>query len=231
MKTEDLNLKEFREPLEQALSEYERLYDKTIKFQYFPDFSLTPEKPNSARTVIPITYSGSKAGDMYAIVFLRGDGTGDAKTYALGSVKIPPELRHIEKPERVIPRSKTGVICEGFFPLFSMNSHGSAALFAVSLEELTLDSNQTVIPAWRLGQNKSEYLQAINFRLTILPRVYFTTGIDEEGNRFGDPHAIYYRVDAYDVVQVGGFLAVKDADNPLLGLTNEWTSPQNITKK
>jgi hypothetical protein len=223
MKPQDLNLGALRKPLENALREYERLHDGKLTFQDFPDLVLTPDKPNSARTVIPAAYLGAKAGDMYAIVFLPGDGTGDAKTYPLGTLTIPPELRYSEKPERVIPRSKKGVVCEGFFPFFSFEgNHYNPDMFAASLDELTVDdvnNPRTIVRAWELGQRGT----GLN------PKAYFTTGTDKNGVRFADPHAMHYAAaNARDVVQVVGFLTLTDKASHALTLTNNWTLPAGL---
>lgn len=227
MGLEELDLSKFQKPLEESLREYTSLH-KELGFEDFPDLSLTPDKPNSARTVIPVTYAGTNVGDMYAIVFLHKDGTGDQNTYQLDKIVIPPEFRHEEKPERVIPRAKTGIVAEGFFPLFSMNQHGYIAPFAAHLDEITLDEENKIVPVFQLGQNKSEYLQAINSGLEIIPKIELTTGTDKKGRRFGDPHAVYYGMNAYDSVQVVGFLSVKDQSNPLMRILNNCPVPNNI---
>ncbi len=116
MEASDLNLRVLRESLEHSLRHYE---EKTgMTFLDFPDLSLTPEKPNSARTIIPVAFEGSRMGELYTIVFLKGDGTGDSKTYIPEDVIIPLEFYHASKVERVIPRAKTGIIHEFCFPFF-----------------------------------------------------------------------------------------------------------------
>lgn len=226
MKPEDIDLGKLRVPLQEALKQYADFLDPELGFEEFPDFYLTPEKPNSARTVVPVRYGSSKVGDMYAVVFLHGDGTGDESTpNKLSNVIIPPEIRHDTKPERVIPRAKTGVIAEGFFPLFSMNRYGRIAPFTAHLAELTLDDQRTVTPTWRLGQNRSEYLRAIYGGLNLRPIVQSTVaGTEEDGNRIGDPHSIYYDMDS-DSIQVVAFVTIKDIESPLLRLVNKWVRP------
>src|SRR3989344_1594424 len=162
MDINSLYLKTLRKPLEEALSAYET--NMGIKFQDFPDLTLTPEKPNSARTIIPVTYGTAKIGDLYAIVFVKGDGTGDSKNYKLDDLTIPSEFQHTEKPERVIPRAKTGVICEGFFPLFSMTPQGYTVMFAASLDELSI-IDKKITPLWRLGQTDSDYSKALHEKM------------------------------------------------------------------
>jgi hypothetical protein len=208
MNPEDVNLKELRKPLEGALMKYEMLYEG-LRFGKFGDFALTPEKPNSARTIIPASYADSDIGDLYAIAFFKGDGTGDKRTYKLDEIVIPEKYQHEEKPERVIPRSKAGVFCEGFFPLFSMDrTQGSFMMHTNSLDELTVSgSPPTVTYAWTLGLERSDYLHHMACKMGTQPKVSFTTGFDSSGKRFGDPHSIYDDVDL-DAVQVAGFLAI-----------------------
>ncbi|MDP3734543.1 MAG: hypothetical protein Q8R37_04905, partial [Nanoarchaeota archaeon] len=173
MDVNSINLKTLRIPLEEALAAYEQRTG--IKFQDFPDLTPTPEKANSARTVIPVAYGNARIGDFYAIVFVKGDGTGDSKTYKRDDLAIPLEFQHPEKPERVIPRAKTGVICEGFFPLFSMNPQGYTAMFAASLDELSIN-DKTITPLWRLGQTDSDYSKALHEKVAFKPQIYLTVG-------------------------------------------------------
>jgi len=225
MELKESYVRGFRKPLRKSLQKYASLLGGEVEFQEFPDFILTPDKPNSARTVVPVTFSGEEVGKMYVIVFSAFDGTGDDKTYGLGDVKIPLGLKWCEKPERVIPRSKEGVMIEGFFPLFSKTPYGTIAPFAAHLDELTLDGNE-VIPAWRLGQNKRSFLNAISrSRSSIRPEIQFTTKADFSGRRFGDPHAVYYGSPALEAVQVAGFLSITDQDNPLMSLAHRWRKP------
>ncbi len=98
---DNVMLSTFRKPLKDALEGYQEYLGRDVRFEEFPDFTLTPEKPNTARTVVPVTFSGRKAGDLYAILFQEGDGTG--------------------------------VICEGFFPLFFMKN-STPIMFASTTE-------------------------------------------------------------------------------------------------
>ena len=222
MNVNNLDLKTLRMPLEQALSTYE---ERTgIRFQDFPDLTPTPEKPNSARTVIPVAYGTTKIGDLYAIVFVKGDGTGDSKTYKLDDLTIPSEFQHTEKPERVIPRAKTGVICEGFFPFFSINPQGYTAMFAASLDELSID-DKTITPLWRLGQTDSDYSKALHGKVPSQPQIYLTVGETIGGKRIGDPHSIYYGRNIEDALQVVGFLGITDPNSPVLNISKNWILP------
>ncbi len=90
-------------------------------------------------------------------------------------------------------------------------------MFAVLLEELTVDNvdnPQTIVHAWDLGGKDA-------------PAVYFTTGTDLIGQRFGDPHAIHYSLgEKKENIQVAGFLAITNLRSPLLSLTDRWILPE-----
>jgi len=212
----EMGLNMFKEPLKHSLALYERSYDNRLRFEDLPDFELTPDKPNTARTIIPVTYAGTNVGKLYAIIFFPGDGTGDAKTYEPGRLEVPSRLRYSEKPERVMPRSKSGIICEGYFPFFSF-SDGRVSMCNAFLEELTVDDvdqPERIVHAWNLGNRESKQ-----------PEVYLTTGYDKHGSRFGDPHSIHNYGDDVEVV---GFLAITDRENPLLQLTDRWILPPHL---
>lgn len=215
-----LNVSTLREPLGQALSGYASQY-VGLRFQDFSDFVLTPEKSNSARTVVPVHYNGQFVGDMNVIVFRHGDGTGDTKTYALDDLMILERYRHDTKPGRVIPRSKSGVLCEGFFPLFSRTAEGNDILFAASLDELGLVDNRVSF-LWRLGQIDSDYTRLLQGELSAKPLIYLTVGLSAQGNRIGDPHCVYFSRSIDDVLQVVGFLGITDTQNPLLPMSQNW---------
>ncbi len=225
MNPTDLDLRGLTRQLGLALEGYRWLFDNEFHVQDFPDLALTPEKPNSARTVVPIKYGFDlRPLDMYAIVFLPGDGTGDSKTYKAGELKLPSRLKYEEKPERVLPRSKNGVICEGFFPFFSVGSDGRAKMFDAYMEELIVTdatSPSTVVHGWGLGRGGPIPGESKN-----APRVYFTTG-EINGKRFGDPHAVHYPKEYSNGIQVAGFLAVKDTNHPILGATEKWILPMS----
>ncbi len=220
----NFDLKALRKPLEDALSAYE--VELGMRFQDFQDFALTPEKPYSARTVIPVVHKKTKVGDLYALVFQPGDGTGDSKTHRLEDLTIPLEYQHPEKPERVIPRAKTGVICEGFLPLFSLTPQGYSAMFAASLEELGL-INKTISPLWKLGLALPDYSAALREETLAKPQIHFTVGTNL-GKRFGDPHSIYYPKNSEEALQVAGFLAISQLDNPLMEQAKKWKIPPQL---
>ena len=162
---------------------------------------------------------------MSAIVFARGDGTGDDKTFKLEDITIPEEYIHDTKPQRVIPRAKTGIVWEGFFPLFSVTPNKQKIMmYTAALNELGLDENNTLGKLGQLGLSGEWFERLIEnmddySKLEFIPRpeIYSTTYtrfIDDE--RVGDPHSIYYNKDTKDALQVGGFLAVTNSRHPFL---------------
>lgn len=228
----DLDLEDLRKPLEVALGAYTSKYGGMLTFGEFDDFKLTPEKPNTARTAVPVTFDDSHVGGMSVIVFLEGDGTGDENTYTLPMVLIPADLWHNDKPERVIPRAKTGVVYEGCFPMFSITDTGFVAMHAAALDELIVTGVPlTVAPQWRLGQTDSGFKQAIYSGLEILPEVYLTVGPGANDQRFGDPHSVYSGIRASGgPVQVAGFLGIKDQGSPICQIARGWSRPMSYER-
>ncbi len=221
MDINELNIIELMGPLRYALSTYGT---KNVEFKNFPKLVLTPEKPNSARTIVPVYFDNSQVGELYVIAFVRGDGTGDAKTYAPDKLHIPEKFKYSDKPERVIPRAKTGTICEGFFPLFSITPSGFTAMYAASLDELSVDDNR-LVTLCRLGLDDERYLNALRGDFVDLPKPQLTVGT-HKNKRIGDPHAIHYTKTIEDAVQVVGFLGISDLDNPIMNYSKDWVVPK-----
>jgi len=210
--TLETNVEFASEMLPKALRGYECRYDG-LSFGDFGLFKLTPEKPNTARTLVPVSYKGKSAGDMFAILFRPGDGTGDSSRFQPWELNILGEYR--KHPERVLPRDKTGIDYELFFPFFSVGK--KVCWYAVSLEELTVDNVKhpnVVVKERDLGFKADRYVKILSVRDAVMPMISITTGYGNDGERFCDPHAVYFRVKA-DVIQVVGFLPIKNAENPL----------------
>lgn len=231
MNAERIYLSTLRVPLQRSLDVYANLISPEISFGDFPEFALTPNKPNSARTLVPVIYAGNQVGDMYVIMFLHKDGTGDQNTYRINEVTIPDEFMNREKPERVIPRAKTGILAEGFFPLFSVKPSAGISYFAAHLAELTLNEKRRIMPLFQLGQSRTAYLKGIRSGLDARPNIELTTGMDASGVRFGDPHSVYNNIQVYNTFQVVGFLPIKDPANPLMELAKNWKKPSKIITK
>lgn len=216
-----LDLGQLMTLLGQALPAYSQLFPR-LEFGSFAPFVLTPDKPNTARTLVPVKYNGAEVGEMFAIAFMPGDGTGDYNTYKPGQLEIPPQYALKEKQEKVFPRSKTGTVFELFLPFGSV-AGGKIHLFASSLEELTIDETEaplTLRKAWDLGMARCDYGWLVNHGGEVAPRIQLTTGYRPDGERFGDPHAVYFGVDT-NTVQVVGFLPVTSQRSPVVELAQK----------
>jgi len=210
-----------RGPVERSLKAYAAM---GLTFGDFPDFAAVPEKGYTARSSAPVLISGYDAGKIHLLAFQEGDGTGDTGTFGIGAIAIPMSFQHSEKPERVIPRLKTDVVCEGLFPVCSIRDD-LIAPFAVSLEELTVnDRSDAIVHAWTLGLKEDTLGLALDTSINVPPRVYMTTGTSADGRRFGDPHAVYCAT-GIGGIQIVGFLAIKDQNSPLLRLAQSWVRP------
>lgn len=251
MNPQDIDLSKVYQHTIDALREYAPLLPgHVLELDQVTPFQLTPQKPNTARTTVPVRYQGTKIADMYVILFRHQDGTGDSSTYRLDDVVIPHFLSHSEKPERILPRAKTGVLAEGFFPLFSVQN-GVTYPFICSLEELTIDVptamalgglKPSVVQAWNLGMSAAHFRWHTTERdkgyKKVDPKVTFTVGnyhqvrfgdphnvCNIDGKRFGDPHAIYAILNEPNVIQVAGFLAVTEKTPTLVDATRDWSLP------
>jgi hypothetical protein len=193
---------------------------KSVEFGKFDDFSFTPEKPNTARTVVPVLYQGDEVGKIYAIVFAPQDGTGDTNTYTLSQIQLPAQIQH---PERLLPRKKS-CIMEAFFPFFT-EYNGAIFPNTACLDEIVVDKNggtERAMLLWNLGVSPERFHRSVNDALGNIPHVQLTTGHYRNGERFGDPHAVYCDpISSFKAIQVVGFLAVDNKDNPLCPLLDK----------
>lgn len=207
-----------------SLAEFENFIGQEILFgnkgspfkKLIKQLYRTPEKPNTARSEVPVFVDSKEAGLLYCILFCPGDGTGDSKTYTVNDVVIPECLRFDVKQERVIPRKKS-CSCEAFFPFFSVYS-GNIVPNVVSLEELSLaEDGRTITSTLHLGELSERCVDIAKdsvLRNQKRPFIEFTTGYRTDGTRFGDPHAIYHDRN-FPAMQVVGFLSVEKAGTPL----------------
>jgi len=233
MNDSELDLRGMSAELKTVLEEYAELFSGYFSFERdFASLRLTPEKPYTARTEIPV-YNNKKdsMATLYALAFKFHDGTGDDSTFKPGELELPGRFKPMENPGKVFPRSKQGIQVEAFFPFFTALGE-EYHKHAVCLEELTVDdpeSPQTIVTAGVLGLSPREYVYTLNRKKPVQPRhgsqsppLFLTCGYQDE-QRFGDPHAVYCSVPTVGV-QVVGFLAVPDnaeADLETLGILFE----------
>ncbi len=220
-----LDREEFRDHLDLALIANEGQFP-SMKLRFdrsFPDFEVTPDKPYFAKTVVPAIYNGREEGKLVVVAFRLDDGTGkNNKKYAIGNVTISDDMVYNEKPDRVVPRPKDGVVAEICFPMFSTDEDLNIVPYAIHLEELTVDSKRNVVPLGFLGQDEVTYLDAIDFVTDVFPQAQLTVGY-LNGRRVGDPHAIHYNGGTGYArgLQVAGFLAIEDKNSPLIRLISD----------
>lgn len=204
--------------LSHALLTYEQA-NEGLGFHVHDGFVRTPEKSYYAKTVVPVSYYREHVGEMHILIFAPKDGTGDENSYALNQIDIPSDLRFGEKPARVIPRDKTGILCEGFFPICSIDEEGTVLSFVNSLQLLTLEGTKLIVGG-RLGIAHCQFIRSLISKVSPFPEVTMTVATIEE-KRLYDPHAVFNPYRCY--VQVGGFLAIKDEAYRVL--TTQWKLP------
>ena len=211
-----------------------------IRFGEVPPVERTTDKGYTARTIVPVFHVERQVGDLVVAVFQPGDGTGSTENYSLDDFVIPEYLRFNDKQERVVPRSKEGILLEACLPLFSIDTGANKITYwATCLEQLSL-ANQPLRIAreFRLGNDREMFIR----RLVSLTgsregmEIQLTCGYLRNGERFGDPHVVFAPREGYfgnrgPIIQCAGFLSVLSEDrfteggdgrrNPLCALFDE----------
>lgn len=214
-KLERVHLREFAEPIYDAITEYNRRADGAVSI--YPTtatgLELTPDKPNSARSVTPLLIGTEKIADLYTIVFAPHDGTGDENTYRAEDLEF---ARRYPQAAKVVPRSKAAADCEAHLTILSKdleNKFADPVLFAGNLDLLGFPAaGNTVDRIGTLGQSHDLFTNAIDTEWQPEPAASLTTAVPESadantGERYGDPHAVFNRWST--VVQVAGFVALE----------------------
>lgn len=206
---EGISLKTLKEPIYEVLRAYQDRTNGALEFQLEPDdegkdasdLTLTPDKPNTARSATPVIHLGEKIGDLYVIAFKPYDGTGDTKTFSLDKLTVDGPYPRLDK---VVPRSKGGTHHEGHMTIVSHNVddvHADPVRFAGAYDPLGLDGH-LIKKIGELGQSATVGEDELS------PLTTLTVGYRQDtGERFGDPHAVY---NPNRTVQVAGFLAISD---------------------
>lgn len=200
-------LSRLEDPIHSAVSIYQRtVADNVLIFDADKAcrLTLTPDKPNSARSESDVYFRRQLLGTLFVIAFKPGDGTGSEVTHKLGDLRVEPPY---PRETKVVPRSKEGVHSEAHLTILRYgleNAHAYPELFQGTLDELTLDGG--------IVRKTHEVGQAIDENI-IVPVATLTTGYRNRagypnGERFGDPHAIYNSI--RDYLQVCAFLAISD---------------------
>ncbi|MFA6072684.1 MAG: hypothetical protein WC758_01055 [Candidatus Woesearchaeota archaeon] len=230
----ELNLDLMNQQLEVALKAYEFHYQSKILFDKYPEFKLEQNIPNkrySAKAIVPFKVSDS-SGNLVVLALNSNDATGArSDQYNETNLIIPPSLKLLNGQEKNFPRSKKGIICEGCFPMFSLDKNGSTHFFVNSLEEITTQYISPNIPRpaiqseYIIGLSSKEFEEILKSNKSIRPQIYFTTGLDENNQRFGDPHAIKNNIQTPGVIQVTGFYSITQNTDPMLEYIKDWKMP------
>ncbi len=217
----------FRDPIIETLTAYQKA-SKGLKFDINAAGVLvpTPEGANSARSVTPASFEGINFGTLYTIAFKPKDGTGSHVTYQLSDLEIDPSM-YPEGEEKVLPRSKEATHTEVHLALarcaIDMGANAQPEISAGKLKLLGVEGKR-LVEIGQLGHREDEDVAT--------PIATYTVGFDENGDRHGDPHAVYN--DIPNFVIVSAFLALTNDAIKLYKLSEEVFSglnPQMPTKK
>jgi len=202
-------LSDLTTPIHDALTTYQDLSNGSLQFELdvASVVELTPEKPNSARSVSTVQHLGETIGKLRVIAFAPNDGTGDESTYSLEGVY--PE-RGLPAHSKIVPRSKTGIDSELHFTLAGKfkDIAGDPVPFAGHLDVIGFRNDGYIGSIGSVGLGMNAFVNALELGNPAEPTVSLTVGKDFLGERSGDPHAIYNSFG--EVVQVAGFLAITD---------------------
>jgi len=207
-------LKTFEDPIYHALTRYSEITDGRVLFGFLEKavkLKLTPDKPNSARSSVPVYHEHHEIGTLYTIAFAPQDTTGDDKTYKSGDIvtgRFPDDLKYY-------PRSKATVHTEAHLAIASktMDSTEDPVMFAGHLRLLGLRGGVYLDEIGYVGQESHSFTNTVSYGRPRSPRATLTTGYQGElvnpgnpGERFGDPHALLNPKEG--VIQIAGFLAI-----------------------
>lgn len=208
-------LKRLEEPIRTTLTAYQARADNGLSFdcENAGKLALTPDKPNSARSVTDALLQGEKVGTLYVIAFKPGDGTGSEESYQLSSLTVDAPY---PRSSLVVPRNKTGIHGEAHLAILSHkidDSHAEPRLYIGTFDLLGLKGSQVK----KIGELGPPETTIVSFPYTTLTVGYMNpdgTRLDYSNvgsRRFGDPHAVYSRIS--DDVQVCAFLAISNEVN------------------
>lgn len=203
-----LPLTSFEDPIREALDLYSDQTDGRVAFDSgnAAQLTLTPDKPNSARSATLVKHLGETLGTLYVIAFDFEDGTGDESMFALDD---QIGFGFYPRDAKVLPRSKASLHSEAHLTLASFSLHKpneDPVMFAGNLELVGFREPRYLAQLAALGQSAANFSKAIFREEQAQPTVTYTTGNRHDtGERFGDPHAVF---NSANVVQVCGFVAV-----------------------
>lgn len=198
-------------------------------------FQMTPNKGYTANSTVQLRYKDNNVGNLVVVMFAPGDATGNNKDYKESDLCIPTWARNSSRGiQSLIPRKKRieDVHAEYFFPFFSLDAQNHYD-DAVYLEELTLRNIKKESPALSIGARLGfpskdslyAYVRGEKPIVPPIPLIQYTVG-QRNGKRLGNPHAIWFNPSKApeDLVQVVGFLTIKDPNDPLIELIDPLSS-------
>lgn len=193
-------LNKLEDPIRIALNTYQEISNNGLRFEIDNAYKLvlTPDKPNSARSVTDAVFQEEKIGTLYVIAFKPGDGTGSQDYYQLHNLAVDPSY---PTASLIVPRNKIGVNSETHLTILSHdveNTHAEPRLYAGTFDLLGLCGN-SICKIGELGHSEKTDSSS--------PIATFTVGY-KGSKRFGDPHAVYSKTP--DAIQVCAFLAISE---------------------
>lgn len=199
-----VSLSRLEDPIRVALRTYEFTSGSGLRFdvEKASRLELTPDKPNSARSVTDLRYWEADLVDkLYVIAFKPGDGTGSEVDHKLDDIETNPYPRKT----LVVPRNKRNSHSEVLLTLVSHKTedvHAEPDLFAGTYELLGLDGNRVK----RIGTLGHKQQQT---QRPLAPVATYTVGyvpqLHGKDKRFGDPHAVYSDIE--NSIQVCAFIS------------------------
>jgi hypothetical protein len=192
-----ISLESLEAPIQHALRSYEELSEGRMAFDAANASRLvaTPDKPNSARGDGLALFENEAIGKLFVIAFAPGDGSGDESAHKLIDLAVDPTY---PRTQRIVPRDKSAAHSEAHMTILSQQIDSKLRepkLFDGQFDLLGLTSAVSIGRIGTLG--RAEYLPQ--------PCTTLTVGYSQ-GERFGDPHAVYSA--RPDIVQVCAFLAI-----------------------
>jgi hypothetical protein len=201
-------LSDFEEPIVDSLRAYQDRANGSLEFDLDAarSLELTPQKPNSARSVTEVKHLGEAIGNLYVIAFAPRDGTGDENTYSAEYLSISD---HLPKEGKVMPRPKDGVHSEIHLALGAKFVRDERVRpYTGHLALVGFKDDGSVGYTGHVGQSLTPFISALEGG-PVEPTASLTVGQHGiTGERVGDPHAVYNLFG--EVVQVAGFVAVTD---------------------
>ncbi len=207
------------ETIRYGLQGYSDLSEGKVEFDLdaASKLGLTPDKPNSARSVTTVKYLGEAVATLYVIAFAPEDGTGDESYQKLEKIDTG-DYPHATK---VIGRNKASTHSEAHLTLLTQQIEDADAepiAFAGSLDLLDGRFGKVKKLA-NLGQDQESYDATLQGESQATPRSTLTAGYHraldwKEGSgmmwsywrqRFGEVHAVY---NPHEELQVCGFIGI-----------------------